>query len=161
MFVEIVLIPGDTNHFIGCVKTNVMTDDPGLLVQRLKKRNLDTIYLREYYIPFRMSRDRMEYLYGRIENNKSPDVNQDFKPIGNFYNLVVWTTYFNQQVKQLFLFLNRVGFSVIWVLAIVLIWLTIGFSIFYIIPILIMKIVLLVIAVLVSMYIISLPTLRT
>ena len=47
------------------------------------------------------------------------------------------------------------------VLALTLLWLTIGFSIFYVIPILIVQIILLVIASLVSIYIISLPTLRT
>jgi len=47
------------------------------------------------------------------------------------------------------------------VLALTLLWLTIGFSIFYVIPILIVKIILLVIAILVSIYIMSLPTLRT
>ena len=46
-------------------------------------------------------------------------------------------------------------------LAITLLWLTIGFSIFYVIPILIVRIVLLAIAIVVSIYIISLPTLRT
>jgi uncharacterized membrane protein YbaN (DUF454 family) len=47
------------------------------------------------------------------------------------------------------------------VLALTLLWLTIGFSIFYVIPILIVQIILLTIATLVSIYIISLPTLRT
>lgn len=46
-------------------------------------------------------------------------------------------------------------------LALTLLWLTIGFSIFYVIPILIVQIILLTIATLVSIYIISLPTLRT
>ncbi|WP_455282454.1 YbaN family protein [[Eubacterium] cellulosolvens] len=47
------------------------------------------------------------------------------------------------------------------VLALTLLWLTIGFSILYVIPILIVQIILLTIATLVSIYIISLPTLRT
>ena len=47
------------------------------------------------------------------------------------------------------------------VLALTLLWLTIGFSIFYVIPILIVQIILLAIATLVSIYIISLPTFRT
>jgi len=46
------------------------------------------------------------------------------------------------------------------VLALTLLWLTIGFSIFYVIPILIVQIILLAIAALVSIYIISLPTLK-
>jgi spermidine synthase len=33
----------------------------------------------------------------------------------------VWTTYFNQQVKHIFLFLNRLGFNTIWILTIILI----------------------------------------
>ena len=47
------------------------------------------------------------------------------------------------------------------VLALTLLWLTIGYPIFYVIPILIVKIILLTIAILVSIYIMSLPTLRT
>jgi uncharacterized membrane protein YbaN (DUF454 family) len=47
------------------------------------------------------------------------------------------------------------------VLALTLLWLTIGFSIFYVIPILLVKIILLTISILASIYIISLPTLRT
>ena len=45
--------------------------------------------------------------------------------------------------------------------ALTLLWVTIGFSILYVIPILIVQIILLAIAILVSIYIISLPTLRT
>ena len=47
------------------------------------------------------------------------------------------------------------------VMALILLWLTIGFSIFYVIPILMLKIILLGIAIIVSMYIILLPTFRT
>lgn len=47
------------------------------------------------------------------------------------------------------------------VFALTLLWATIGFSILYVIPILIVQIILLAIAIFVSAYIISLPTLRT
>ena len=116
-FAEVVLIPGDTNHFIGCIRKNVLTKDPYVLTQRLLQRKLNTIYLHEYYIPFRMSPDRMDYLYKRVVNNSNDKINHDFRPAGNFYNLVVWTTYFNQYVKNIFLFLNRVGFNGILILS--------------------------------------------
>lgn len=121
VFREVVLIPGDTNHFIGCIKSNVLTKDPNLLVQRLIQRNLNTIYLREYYIPYRMSTDRMNYLYERVTKNSKAEINLDFKPIGNFYNIVVWTTYFNQQIKSVFLFLNKIDFLTISIFSLILI----------------------------------------
>jgi spermidine synthase len=111
VFAEVVLIPGDTNHFIACVNKNILTSDVKTLVDRLQQRQLPTIYFREYYLPYRLSPDRIEYLYTRIAEQKSPRINYDLKPVGNFYNLVVWTTYFNQRIKNIFLFFDKIGWQ--------------------------------------------------
>jgi spermidine synthase len=121
VFTDIVLIPGDTNHFIGCVQSNILTTEANDLINRLKKRNLNTVYLREYYIPFRMSKERVAYLKENVVNSKFSKINHDFKPIGNYYNLVVWTTHFNQNIRNIFLFLDRLGQIPIFILAAVII----------------------------------------
>lgn len=111
VFPDIILIPGDSNHFISCKTSGILTTNPDILVARLQQRNLPTTYIREYYIPFRMSPDRTSYLRDRLAEIKNTELNRDFKPISNFYHLIVWTTYFNQTAKNIFMFAERIGFS--------------------------------------------------
>jgi len=120
-FAYVIIIPGDTHHFIGCNQPHVLTTNVDSLVQRIQQRQLKTVYVREYYIPYRLSADRMDYLYQQVVKNNTATINYDFKPVGNFYNLVIWTTHFNQQIKNIFLATNKFGFNIIIVSCIVLI----------------------------------------
>jgi len=120
VFPDIMLIPGDTNHFIACTRKGVLPHDAQQLVERLLARKLDTVYLREYYIPYRMSPERVLYLYNRLQRTSAYALNQDFKPVGNFHQLIVWTTYFSKQIKNIFYFLSRWGFNIILLLCLAL-----------------------------------------
>jgi len=95
VFADIVLIPGNSIYFIGCLSDGVLTRDPGVLIERLKQRKLPTIYMREYYIPFRMTAERMDYAQQKISQFPAKIINRDFRPIGYFYNIMLWLTYFN------------------------------------------------------------------
>lgn len=120
VFPDIILIPGDTNHFISCKTSGILTTNPDILVLRLRQRNLPTTFIREYYIPFRMSPDRTAYLRDRLTEFDNTELNRDFKPIGNFYHLIVWTTYFNQTTKNFFMFAEKIGFTGILLISIIL-----------------------------------------
>lgn len=106
-FKEIVLIPGNSIHFIGCLSPGVLTRDSGVLVQRLKHRNLPTVYMREYYIPFRMTTERMDYVIEKVTSNQAGIINRDFRPIGYFYSIILWLTYFHSDLHALLKFLNQ------------------------------------------------------
>ncbi|MBD3289637.1 hypothetical protein GF337_12600, partial [candidate division KSB1 bacterium] len=120
VFPDVILIPGDTNHFISCKSPDILTTNPEILISRMQSRKLETMYVREYYIPFRMSPDRTEYLRQRLSEIRNRELNRDFKPVGNFYHLIVWTTYFNQTAKNIFLIAERIGFKGIIMLSVLL-----------------------------------------
>ncbi len=111
VFSEIVLIPGETTRFIGSNQTGELTADPKILVQRLKERKLKTLYVREYYLPYQMTKERENYLKSKLHTVTS--LNRDFKPVGYFYDTILWATYFSSGFKKLFLGFTRVKFSFI------------------------------------------------
>ena len=97
-FSGVKVIPGDEAYFIASDNQNYLTYDYKELLRRLNERNIETKYVREYYLFSRLSAERISYIE-KILNGK-PEVlpNYDFKPAGYFYNLVFWTTYFKDSV---------------------------------------------------------------
>lgn len=112
-FEDIVLIPGNSIHYIGCLSENVLTEDPQVIVERLKQRNLPTIYVREYYIPFRMTPDRMSYITEKIMQSQTKIINRDFRPIGYFYNIILWLTYFNVDLKVVLKYFDNINIYIL------------------------------------------------
>ena len=124
VFEDIVLIPGNSIHFVGCASSAVLTRDPNILVARLNQRRLPTIYMQEYYIPFRMSKERMDYISDQIKQTPSTSMNRDFQPIGYFYNIILWMTSFNLETDYIFNLANKWGiyFFILLLLPIILFW---------------------------------------
>ena len=120
-FTEIVLIPGNSIHFIGCLSPEILTHDSNLLVQRLHQRNLPTVYMREYYIPFRMTTDRMDYVIEKVTTNPPGIINRDFRPIGYFYSIILWLTYFNTDLHAILNFLNRANIYILMIVSLLII----------------------------------------
>ncbi len=108
VFPHIVLIPGNSVQFIAGSSPHGIQSDPHVLVQRLKDRQLPTQYVREYFIPYRMSEDRMAYIANQIGTEQEPLLNRDFKPIGYFNSILLWLTYFNSDSEQFINQFNRI-----------------------------------------------------
>ena len=109
IFPDIVVVPGDTNHFIACTRTGILTRDPGMLIHRLEARRMDLKYLNSYYLPYRMSFERQEYLRSRLRTAEGRlslpvRINRDFEPIGYYYDMVLWSTYFSPIFRKCFHF---------------------------------------------------------
>jgi spermidine synthase len=94
VFPYVVAIPGDTIHFFAATRSDVLTDDPHVLVARLLERNLKTRYVREYFIPFRMMPDRMEQVRGQLQSLGTTPVNRDFSPIAYYFDVELWSAQF-------------------------------------------------------------------
>jgi spermidine synthase len=71
-----------------------LTDDPSVLVARLQKRNLQTQYVSEYFIPYRMMPDRMDQVRNELKSTAATPVNRDFAPIAYYFNTVLWSAQF-------------------------------------------------------------------
>ncbi|MCK5381331.1 MAG: hypothetical protein KAJ81_07655, partial [Candidatus Latescibacteria bacterium] len=109
VFPDIVVVPGDTNHFIACVKAGLLTRDPSVLIHRLEARRMDLKYLNAYYLPYRMSFERQQYLRSRLSTAEGRPslpvrINRDFEPIGYYYDMVLWSTYFSPIFRKCFRF---------------------------------------------------------
>ena len=113
VFPEIVLIPGNSIHYIGGRTPGQLTDDPDILIQRLQQRHLPTIYFREYYIPFRMTPERMSYVREKLAQSQAKIINRDFHPIGYFYDIILWLTYFHYDLQSVVHFVDQIDFRLV------------------------------------------------
>jgi spermidine synthase len=94
VFPYVVALPGETIHFFAATRSDVLTDDPRTLVARLLERNLNTRYVREYFIPYRMMPDRMTQVREQLQPLAATQVNRDFSPIAYYFNVVLWSAQF-------------------------------------------------------------------
>ena len=111
VFPYVLAIPGETIHFFGALRPGLLTDDPQVLISRLKARNLQTLYVREYFIPFRMMPDRMAQLRDVLRPLPATPVNRDFEPIAYYFDVVLWSAQFKLGYSGWFHGAAVVGFA--------------------------------------------------
>jgi spermidine synthase len=102
VFPHVVAIPGETIHFFAAVQPDVLTGNPQTLISRLRERNLQPQYVREYFIPFRMMPDRMAQVREQLRPLASTPVNRDLQPIAYYFDLVLWSKQFNEGSSRWF-----------------------------------------------------------
>jgi len=118
VFPHVVAIPGETVHFLAAASAGVLVADAQGLLARLRARHLQTSYVREYYLPFRMSADRMRELASQIQPRAGTPVNRDFAPVAYYFDAVLWSTRFHGGYDRLLSALAVCGALVCTVLAI-------------------------------------------
>lgn len=100
VFSHIGVIPGETNHFLATDRPGGIFLDPDSLMARLQARQIQTRFVREYYLPSRMSPERVASLKDAIREAQGVQVNRDFRPIGYFYDMVLWSTHFQSGFRK-------------------------------------------------------------
>jgi spermidine synthase len=132
VFPHVIAIPGETIHFFGAMSPGVLTDDPQTLVARLHERKLETRYVREYFIPFRMMPDRMDEIRAQVQPLATTQINRDFSPIAYYFNVVLWSGQFKPDYAGWLRAAERVDFSI--VLGVVLVVLTVAAAVLAFVP---------------------------
>ena len=110
VFPEVAAMPGASVHFFASPRTGTLAVSPEVMVERLKTRHLQTLFVREYFLPFRMSPDRMQDLRRQIEPEPTTPVNHDFAPIAYYFDVVLWGSRFQRGASGRFASLARVQF---------------------------------------------------
>ncbi len=110
VFPEVSTIPGETVHFFATRRPGLLARDAQELVARLQARHLQTQYVREYYIPYRMMPDRMADLEAQIRPRSNTPVNRDFAPIAYYFDVALWSGRFQHSYRQVFRDLAGVRF---------------------------------------------------
>jgi spermidine synthase len=111
VFPYVAVIPGDTIHFFASTSPDVLTEDPKILMARLRERHLQTKYVREYFIPFRMMPDRMAQVHEQLQPLASTPVNRDFAPIAYYFDIVLWSAQFKGGYSHWFQAAAHTGFK--------------------------------------------------
>ncbi len=104
-------IPGEIIHFFGAMQPGVLTSDPQVLVARLHERKLNTQYVREYFIPYRMTPDRMEQVATDLAPTATTPVNRDFAPVAYEFDVVLWSAQFRSGYAAWFRAAEHVRFG--------------------------------------------------
>ncbi len=110
VFPNVKAMPGPTIHFFAS-RTAPLTTDPEELAARLRKRKLNTMYVREYYLPFRLMPDRVEELQSQLAPLPDTPLNRDFHPIAYYFNTVLWSVQFHPSSAAWFRRLAKLGFG--------------------------------------------------
>jgi spermidine synthase len=114
VFPEVSAIPGDTAHFFAATQAGTLTVHADDLLQRLKSRHVETSYVREYYLPFRMAPDRMLEMEEQIRPRPETPVNRDFAPVAYYFDIALWSGQFNGNYREVFASMARIKFR--WIL---------------------------------------------
>jgi spermidine synthase len=102
IFPHVVAIPDETIHFFGAAEPGVLTADPRVLIERLQDRRLNTQYVSQYFIPYRMMPDRMRQVDEQLQPLISTPVNRDFAPIAYSFDVVLWSAQFRSAYSAWF-----------------------------------------------------------
>lgn len=111
VFPVVRIIPGETVHFVAAKTPGVIAPDVSDLLTRLRSRNLQTSYVREYYLPFRMAPDRVCDLEQITQPLPGTPVNRDLAPIAYYFDVALWGTQFNREYLHVFEFVARTKFQ--------------------------------------------------
>ena len=115
VFPEVTAIPGETIHFFAARQAGVLASGADELLARLHARHLETSYVSEYFIPFRMTPDRMLDMDTQIrpdpEGAPATPVNRDFAPVAYYFDVALWSSQFNQNYRRLFRAIAEVNFG--------------------------------------------------
>jgi spermidine synthase len=111
VFPEVAAFPGSPIHFFAANRPGILTNDPAVFAERLHARQLHTLYVREYYIPFRLTPDRLLDLNLQIAPQTDTPVNRDFAPIAYYFDVALWSTRFHPSSTPWFAALAGVSFG--------------------------------------------------
>ena len=111
VFPFVAVIPGGTVHYFGAMQSGVLTEDPQLLIRRLEARQIETQYVREYVIPFRMASDRMTEIHRLLRPVSSTKSNRDFLPVAYYFSATLWSAQFRDVYARV---LHLAGKAAFW-----------------------------------------------
>lgn len=118
-FPYVVAIPGETIHFFAATDPKVLTSDPQVLLDRLRERRVNTQYVSQYFIPWRMAADRMRQVADELQPLPSTPVNRDFAPVAYYFNSVLWSAQFSSANADWFRRAADIPFSKVFAAALI------------------------------------------
>ena len=111
VFPRVIVVPNESLHFFASGDFAGLTDDPQVLVTRLRDRDLQTLYVREYFIPFRLTPDRMSQIHELLNRKAGTAINRDFYPAAYYFSTVLWSGQFGGGHARILESISRIPVS--------------------------------------------------
>jgi spermidine synthase len=113
IFPDVTSIPGDTVHFFAATEPGTLTQDVEIILKRLRDRQIQPVYVREYYLPFRMMPERIHDLELQIQTTSSTALNRDLAPAVYYFDTVLWGAQFSERYRDWFHSVARIPFLLV------------------------------------------------
>ena len=94
VFLDVRVIPGEIAYFLACDKPGELTYDYKTLEKRIRERDIDIKYVREYYLFSRLSPQKINLTESYLRPGKEIKLNYDFRPVSYYYDMVFWLAHF-------------------------------------------------------------------
>ncbi len=94
-FKNIIIVPGEVNFFIASDSSLTYR-----IAERIEGKNIATEYVNKYYLPGKITEDRIKTVYDALKEKVS--INRDFTPITYYYYLLFWISHFKYNYSILF-----------------------------------------------------------
>ena len=101
VFSRVAIVPGETAYFLASDRSGEIRLESELLTQRLAEQNIQTLFVRDYYLFDRLSPERLSFLRESIDRTEGLLVNRDFRPVGYLYDVILWSTRFRSGFRDL------------------------------------------------------------
>ncbi len=108
VYQDVVVLPGATARFFGSMEPEILTSDAKVLADRIRQRNLELRFVREYYLLFNLSQDRLDYFQRILETAGERRLNRDLTPSCYFYDIIHWSAQYTPRLKRIFLFFGQI-----------------------------------------------------
>ena len=122
IFEQITAVPGESAIFVASNREIELVSDPVKLSGMIKKIKLDNKLINEHYIPFRMSRERMNYLIDKLESDELVIPNTDLTPTAYYFDMVLWSSHFSKGFRSFFVYINQINQKFIFILSLVILY---------------------------------------
>ncbi|MBN2102625.1 fused MFS/spermidine synthase [bacterium] len=100
VFPDLTILPGEVQHWLASTTPGLTFSNPDRLQSRINERRLQTRYIRYYFIQYTLSRDRIAQVMEQI--HPTSQRNTDFKPLGYYYDTVLWVAHFSHGFKTVY-----------------------------------------------------------
>jgi spermidine synthase len=100
-FEHIELVPGDTAYFLASEMPGALSRGYPAISRRLKERGIETGFVNEGYLFSKLSEDRLDYMQDSLEKAAKTSINEDFKPISYYYDIILWSRHFTGIMPRL------------------------------------------------------------
>jgi spermidine synthase len=94
VFAAVVMTPGDPCHFVAARDGAYLSRDASVLSERILERNLDVVFVRDYYLADRLSPERTASLDESVGRVRAP-LNTDLSPAAVYLSMVLWNRQFS------------------------------------------------------------------